>query len=180
MFRLLNPTLRSQDRYQLLLDGRLYLPGLDMILTGMNPRQFCIEEFVNGGDFRLGALVCNVDGLDNVPEVGGGERGPCDELKFRLYPAVMSVSCLSLVVTIAVYSLLPELRNLPGKNLICLSGSLLMAFGCLIGVCYRLYFRIKKAFSKCSGIKVTLDTRGGGGTLHRKIGEPLLHGRMKH
>ena len=96
-----------------------------------HPRQFCIEEFVNG-EVRLGALVCNVEGM-NVPEVGVGERGHCDELKFRLYPAVMSVSCLSLVVTIAVYSMLPELRNLPGKNLICLSGSLLMAFGCLIG-----------------------------------------------
>jgi hypothetical protein len=44
-------------------------------------------------------------------------------------------------------------------------------------MCYRLYFRIKKAFSKFSGIKATLYTRGGG-ILHRKIGEPLL--RVDH
>jgi hypothetical protein len=31
----------------------------------------------------------------------------------------------------------------------------------LCRVCYRLYFRIKKAFRKFSGIKATLDTRGG-------------------
>ena len=58
---------------------------------------------------------------------------PCDAFKFRLYPAVMSVSCISLALTIGVYSALPELRNLPGKNVVCLSASLLLAFACLSG-----------------------------------------------
>ena len=45
----------------------------------------------------------------------------------------MSVSCISLALTIGVYSALPELRNLPGKNVVCLSASLLLAFACLSG-----------------------------------------------
>ena len=58
---------------------------------------------------------------------------PCDAFKFRLYPAVMSLSCICLALTIGVYSALPELRNLPGKNVVCLSASLLLAFACLSG-----------------------------------------------
>ena len=45
----------------------------------------------------------------------------------------MSLSCICLALTIAVYSALPELRNLPGKNVVCLSASLLLAFACLSG-----------------------------------------------
>ena len=62
-----------------------------------------------------------------------GHNDPCDAFKFRLYPAVMSLSCICLALTIAVYSALPELRNLPGKNVVCLSASLLLAFACLSG-----------------------------------------------
>jgi hypothetical protein len=36
-----------------------------------------------------------------------------------------------------------------------------LLLGANVSVCYRLYFRIKKAFSKFTGIKATLDTRGG-------------------
>ncbi len=84
----------------------------------------------NGGDGN----VSNWTDCNAAAEVEEAVTGRCDDFKFRLYPAVMSVSCVSLLITIAVYALLPELRNLPGKNLICMSSSLLMAFACLIGM----------------------------------------------
>ena len=49
-----------------------------------------------------------------------------------VYPLTMSVSCLGLIGTLSVYAMLPELRNLPGRVLINLSISLLLAYVILI------------------------------------------------
>ncbi|KAG1669293.1 G-protein coupled receptor Mth2 [Nymphon striatum] len=38
----------------------------------------------------------------------------------------LSISILCLIVHIALYAIVPKLRNLPGQNLLCLSGSLLL------------------------------------------------------
>ena len=45
----------------------------------------------------------------------------------------MSVSCICLALTVGVYSALPELLNVPGRIVVCLSTSLLLAFICLSG-----------------------------------------------
>lgn len=45
----------------------------------------------------------------------------------------MSLSCLGLILTLSVYFALPELRNLPGRILMNLSFSLLIAYAILIG-----------------------------------------------
>ena len=44
----------------------------------------------------------------------------------------MSLSCLGLLGTLSVYALLPELRNLPGRVVINLSVSLLLAYAVLM------------------------------------------------
>ena len=52
--------------------------------------------------------------------------------KFSFYPALLCLSCVGLAATILVYLLLPELRNLPGKNSLSVAGSLLGAFLLLV------------------------------------------------
>ena len=144
-----------------MLDGRLFLPAVGSFLSGSDPRHFCVEQFVaDANNASLGVVICNAEApmmmpgphmmkpgdmescwqhfshifcLPDLTLHSQGHNDPCDAFKFRLYPAVMSLSCICLALTIAVYSALPELRNLPGKNVVCLSASLLLAFACLSG-----------------------------------------------
>ena len=47
-YRMLMPELNPDDQFALLLDGRLYLSHLGIFLAS-NPRQYCIEEVLDGG-----------------------------------------------------------------------------------------------------------------------------------
>ena len=57
----------------------------------------------------------------------------CTERRF-IFPAAMFISCFGLIVTIAVYCCFPDLRNTPGKILLSLSGSLLIAYSILAAI----------------------------------------------
>ena len=48
-------------------------------------------------------------------------------VRYILYPALLSLSCLGLLATIIVYSVLGEFHHLPGKILLCLCVTLLTA-----------------------------------------------------
>lgn len=51
-----------------------------------------------------------------------------ETLKFELYPIGILISCAFFAATLVVYLSIPKLRNLPGKILICLVLSLLIAY----------------------------------------------------
>ena len=52
--------------------------------------------------------------------------------KFDFYPYFLGLSCLGLIITLLVYFALPQLRNLPGKIVMNLTLSLLIAFVVLL------------------------------------------------
>jgi len=51
-----------------------------------------------------------------------------DALKFTMFPIGMLLSTVFMTITLIVYALLPELRNLHGKCLMCHVGCLLLAY----------------------------------------------------
>lgn len=56
------------------------------------------------------------------------ESNEGETLKFELYPIGILISCAFFSATLVVYLSIPKLRNLPGKILICLVLSLLVAY----------------------------------------------------
>ena len=48
-------------------------------------------------------------------------------VRYILYPILLSLSCVGLLATIIVYSILGEFHHLPGKILLCLCVTLLIA-----------------------------------------------------
>jgi hypothetical protein len=112
----------------LLQDGRLFLPSNDVMYSAWHPHEYCIEQFVfENSSWYFGALVCNPDDAEESRDAGMS----CQE-KLSFYPIFMSISCLALVATIAIYFSMPELMNLPGRNLVSLCLSLLLAYILLI------------------------------------------------
>jgi hypothetical protein len=73
------------------------------------------------------------------------EDETCSERSI-IYPVAMITSCFGLLVTIVVYVALPDLRNVPGKILLCLSLSLLTAYSLLATV---QILTNKQNFPKC-------------------------------
>jgi hypothetical protein len=47
---MLMPEVVAEDEFRLLRDGRLHLTNLDIVLTA-TPKQYCIEEVLDGGEF---------------------------------------------------------------------------------------------------------------------------------
>ncbi|KAG8237624.1 hypothetical protein J437_LFUL017874 [Ladona fulva] len=95
-------------------DGYLVVPFENF--TEQGPEDFCIDYFPEK-DAHL-PLLCfppNDDDLTN-------------QLIYTMYPVGMLVSIPFLLVTFLVYALIPELRNLHGKSLMCHVSSLLMAY----------------------------------------------------
>ncbi|KAH8377268.1 hypothetical protein KR093_004583 [Drosophila rubida] len=82
--------------------------------------QYCIEKIKNNfsmTDEKLYTFVCF-----NSKVVGN------DRIRFKLYPIGLLISCCFYAMTLAVYISIEKLRNLPGKILICLVSSLLLAY----------------------------------------------------
>ncbi len=111
------PLTDSRD-FRVNADGRLAFK--DRLLSAESPQEYCLERFIGADNAsRLAAVVCEA------------EDDKC-EFKFSLYPALMSLSCVALLLTISVYALVPQLRNVPGKIVMSLSLSLFAAFFILI------------------------------------------------
>ncbi|XP_051857927.1 probable G-protein coupled receptor Mth-like 3 isoform X1 [Drosophila albomicans] len=114
--------------------------------------QYCIEKIKNSSmaDDKLYTFVC----FDS--KVVGNDR-----IRFKMYPIGLLISCCFYAMTLAVYISIEKLRNLPGKILICLVSSLLLAYlGIALGqlmptsnnkVCvisgFLVYFFLMSAFS---------------------------------
>lgn len=123
--RFLRPEIDDKDIFRVTSIGSLYLVNVDLTLHA-EPHEYCIEQIEDDtGEVSLGVVVCNMDGMATH------EHMECMK-KFNLYPTFLVVSCVGLVVTIVVYLFLPDLRTVPGKNLLALSSSLLLAFVLLL------------------------------------------------
>ncbi|XP_045516279.1 G-protein coupled receptor Mth2-like isoform X3 [Pieris brassicae] len=102
------------------LDGKLYveIPTSVKPWTVFTPDMYCIDSFVSEEDgkqiSRLDALVC----FDPQP----------DEENYIPGIICMLISCVFIIVTVAVYYCLPELCNLHGKVLIAYLLSLFVGF----------------------------------------------------
>lgn len=81
--------------------------------------QYCIEKIKNSSmvDSKLYTFVC----FDS--KVVGNDR-----IRFKMYPIGLLISCCFYAITLVVYVSIEKLRNLPGKILICLVSSLLLAY----------------------------------------------------
>nr|CAD7578977.1 unnamed protein product [Timema californicum] len=114
---LLEPEEYPDDHYFLLEDGALFLPNLDN--NTLDSSQFCIELINSTG--RIMPLVC-------FPEADAVLASNEEEAVTLMYPVGMLLSEPFLLVTVLVYALIPELRNLHGKSLMCHVSSLLTAY----------------------------------------------------
>lgn len=98
------------DENYLMLDGTvLYLDEF------MDPAQYCLDSFTN--DDRIYTLPC-------FPAVS-------KEHEFTVYPIGMIISIPFLFITFLVYAIVPDLRNLHGKSLMCHVFSLVIAYSFL-------------------------------------------------
>ena len=60
----------------------------------------------------LQVVVCN------QPGTAVGPAATACSVRQQLYPALLALSTIALSITIAVYSIIPEFRNLPGRILL--------------------------------------------------------------
>lgn len=102
------------DRFELVADGRLHLSG-----AFLGPSHYCVEE-------------CDISGMHVAVVCIDGRRFKCGFFRELLYTVAMCVSALGLALTLAVYLAIAELRNAPGKNLVCLASALLLAYVVLV------------------------------------------------
>ncbi len=130
-----------EDEYKLLASGYLYLPRLGLYLSNgvSSPsRDYCLEEIVERD--HVSVVVCtfpgmsghddNVHSMDNNSTTTNQDMFSCD-VREVLLTGAMIASILGLAITLLVYIRLPELRNLPGKNLVSMCLSLLVGYALL-------------------------------------------------
>ncbi|CAH0585535.1 unnamed protein product [Chrysodeixis includens] len=94
------------DTYHLRTDGELYvdIPSNIPPVIIYKPDKYCIDTFVNEkNETQLNALICFVTKPDNN--------------NYALSSSCMLISCFFILLTVAVYAFLPELRNLHGMVL---------------------------------------------------------------
>lgn len=126
---------KNDIHYFSYLDGGIFLPNT---FNTYSNEHYCVENVVFGGlpennrvgtyiqksrsqfleimiHFQLWTFFC----FDSNEE---------ETLKFELYPIGILISCAFFSATLVVYLSIPKLRNLPGKILICLVLSLLVAY----------------------------------------------------
>ncbi|CAH0585532.1 unnamed protein product [Chrysodeixis includens] len=87
-------------------DGELYvdIPSNIPPVIIYKPDKYCIDTFVNEkNETQLNALICFVTKPDNN--------------NYALSSSCMLISCFFILLTVAVYAFLPELRNLHGMVL---------------------------------------------------------------
>uniref|UniRef100_A0A182N960 G-protein coupled receptors family 2 profile 2 domain-containing protein n=1 Tax=Anopheles dirus TaxID=7168 RepID=A0A182N960_9DIPT len=95
-----------------------YTPGHSMLISGYE------GELINDGGFAYGAKVyasrtyCINPAADEMPSVWIKETDEHLELH-RWHSLGMIISIPFLIATLIVYALIPDLRNIPGKSLMC-------------------------------------------------------------
>jgi hypothetical protein len=107
-------TFRLEPEYEfsLLRTGVLSVPNEGNFTVG----QYCIEAFEDAE--QVLPMLC-------FPEAEASEAG--NEI-YLMYPIGMIISVPFLLATFVVYAVIPELRNLHGKSLMCHVSSLLTAY----------------------------------------------------
>jgi hypothetical protein len=114
------------DQYRLLQNGSLFLPMLNIHLGHKNDhRDYCLEQCIPSG--MVVVIVCSQEGMS-------GHDVPDCRRREIIYSVAMCVSVACLASTLLVYMALPELRNAPGKKLVCLASSLLVAYVLLVAI----------------------------------------------
>ena len=111
----------SISDYQIYPNGTLYVSSSD--------RTYGIGQFEISSDGQV--LICT-NFTQNYTDGQNSTADPGFTLKFSKALTIVSVigqiiSIICLIILLTVYIVLPQLRNIPGKNLMCLSASLLMA-----------------------------------------------------
>ena len=111
----------SISDYQIYPNGTLYVSSSD--------RAYGTEQFEIRSDGQV--LICT-DFTQNYTDGQNSTADPGFTLKFSKALTIVSVigqiiSIICLIILLTVYTVLPQLRNIPGKNLMCLSASLLVA-----------------------------------------------------
>lgn len=107
----LEPSESYDDRFFLLPNGSLHVPALSVSL---DQNSFCMDYFAD-----MGAVL---------PLVCFEPESVVSKVMYTSYPVGMIISTVFMIITLIVYSLLPELRNLHGKLLMCHVASLLVAY----------------------------------------------------
>ncbi|XP_046390301.1 probable G-protein coupled receptor Mth-like 3 [Ischnura elegans] len=116
---LLEPKFYREDVHYLHLgNGSLLIP--DRSGSWLGPRDFCVEYFPEVDTYL--PYICLSSGKVS------GDKDSCLHVLFVLYPIGMIVSSVFLLLSIAVYAIVPKLCNLSGKLMICYMVSLLCSF----------------------------------------------------
>jgi hypothetical protein len=99
------------DRFFLLPNGSLHVPALK---ANLDHNAFCMDYFEDPG--AVFPLLCFE------------QESIATKVMYTSYPVGMIISTIFMIITLIVYALLPELRNLHGKLLMCHVSSLLVAY----------------------------------------------------
>ncbi|CAB3261695.1 unnamed protein product [Arctia plantaginis] len=97
-------------------NGKLYVEVTKGSSTIYGPDQYCIDNFVwDDNRTEISALICF-------------KSDPAGENHYQVSSTCMLISCFFIVLTVAVYAWLPELRNLHGMVLMAHLLSFLVGF----------------------------------------------------
>jgi len=112
----------KEDDFLALPGGDLYFPFYN---TTVPSDESCIVEVAGGANKLHFAVVC----MDSIKLPGPKKEGPVSQMiRTWVYPGTMFVSEIFIVLTLITYWLLPELRDLQGRTIICTLVSLFMAY----------------------------------------------------
>ena len=111
----------NEDEYKLLSDVRLWLPNVKYYCNP-SPQEYCIEMFrAEAADPILRVAVCNIN-----RKFEHSDDEMC-EVRLVVFPILLFLSSVALFLTILVYGIIPEFKNLPGKILLCVILTLLFS-----------------------------------------------------
>lgn len=121
-FFVMEPHSNAKDKFYVLSNGSLHVPDWDTSVPATN---YCIDKwFYSDTEIKDHALVC-------FPPVAASST--CNKLSSTIYPAILVVSCVFLVITLAVYAAVPELHaKVHGKSLVSHVSALLVSYTSLV------------------------------------------------
>ncbi|XP_012254974.2 G-protein coupled receptor Mth2-like isoform X4 [Athalia rosae] len=111
---ILEPDKYPEDEF--VLDGEGVLRTSELVLP---PQRYCLDWQASSDEIRV--LVCFVEEEAVVPST----------LEMKMYPVGMILSIPFMAATFLVYAIIPELRNLYGKTLMCYVACLVNAYSFL-------------------------------------------------
>lgn len=111
----LNPAKIPHDRNFLMSDGSILLFGEKGRQIFLDVARYCLESVNTSREIYT--FVCPLTSQD-----------PLDSAKYKFYPIGMFLSMPFLLVTFVVYAILPDLRNVHGKSLMCTIASFIAAY----------------------------------------------------